>query len=221
MRALIFDFDGLILDTEMPDYISWQEVYRSYGVELPLEKWITIVGGDAESDFEPHKYLEDLIGTKVDREHIWVSRRKSYLQHLESQLVLPGVIAYLEEAKKQGLKLAVASSSPENWVIGHLSRLDLTDYFDSICTADDVEQIKPDPQLFILAAEKVGAHPKDVIVFEDSYNGVLAARRAGMFVVAVPNQITIQGDLSQANLVLASLEEMTLQDLINHMENSQ
>ena len=219
MHALIFDFDGLILDTELPDYISWQEVYHSYGVELPLEKWITIVGGTAESDFEPHEYLEELIGTKVDREQIWVSRRKSYLEHLESQPILPGVLTYLEEAKKQGLKLAVASSSPENWVIGHLSRLDLKDYFDVICTADDVEQTKPNPALLLLTAEKVGVQPEEVIVLEDSYNGVLAARRAGMFVVAVPNQVTGQADLSQANLILASLEEMPLKDLMTHMEN--
>lgn len=220
MRALIFDFDGLILDTELPDYISWQEVYHSYGVELPLEKWITIVGGTAESDFEPHEYLEELIGTKVDREQIWVSRRKSYLEHLENQPILPGVLTYLEEAKKQGLKLAVASSSPENWVIGHLSRLDLKDYFDVICTADDVEQTKPNPTILLLTAEKVGVQPEEVIVLEDSYNGVLAARRAGMFVVAVPNQVTGQADLSQANLILASLEEMPLKDLMTHMENN-
>lgn len=218
MRALIFDFDGLILDTEMPDYISWQEVYNSYGVELPLKKWASIVGGNAESEFEPHEYLESLTSTKVDREQIWVSRRKSYLTHLESQPILPGVVAYLEDAKKMNLKLAIASSSPNNWVSGHLSRLGLIDYFDVICTADDVEQTKPNPALFLLSAEKVGAKPDEVIVFEDSYNGVLAAKRAGMFVVAVPNQLTANLDLSQADLILKSLEDISLEALTTQVE---
>lgn len=221
MRALIFDFDGLILDTEMPDYISWQEVYRSYGVELPLEKWALIVGGTAESTFEPHEYLESLTGKKVDREQIWVNRRKSYLTHLENQPVLPGVMSYLEDAKKQNLKLAIASSSPDNWVSGHLSRLGLIDYFDAVCTADDVEQTKPNPALFLLAADKVNAKPDEVIVFEDSPNGVLAAKRAGMFVVAVPNPLTASLDLGQPDLKLDSLEALNLGALIAQIEQSQ
>lgn len=221
MRALIFDFDGLILDTEMPDFISWQEVYRSYGVELPLEKWALIVGGTAESNFEPHEYLESLTGKKVDREQIWVNRRKSYLTHLENQPVLPGVMSYLEDAKAQNLKLAIASSSPGNWVSGHLSRLGLIDYFDVICTADDVEQTKPNPALFLLAAQKVNAKPDEVIVFEDSPNGVLAAKRAGMFVVAVPNPLTANLDLGQADLNLDSLEALKLEALIAQIEQSQ
>jgi len=220
MRALILDFDGLILDTELPDYISWQEVYHSYGVELPLEKWATVVGGDAESEFEPHDYLESLIGTKVDREQIWVNRRKSYLTTLDSQPILPGVTETLKDAKRLGLKLAIASSSPNNWVIGHLSRLELLDYFDAICTADDVTQTKPNPALFLLAAEKVGAQPNELIVFEDSRNGVLAAKRAGMFVVAVPNQVTEKSDLSKADLKLTSLEDLSLEDLIVQVEQS-
>ena len=217
MRALIFDFDGLILDTEMPDYISWQEVYQGYNVELPLEKWTTIVGGTAESDFEPHEYLESLINAQIDREQIWISRRKSYLTHLESQPILPGVADYLEDAKKLGLKLAVASSSPANWVCGHLSRLGLTEYFDTICTADDVEHTKPNPALFLLAAEKVDAQPDEVIIFEDSYNGVLAANRANMFVVAVPNELTAGLDFTNANIQLNSLADLSLQELLKQV----
>ncbi len=218
MQALIFDFDGLILDTESPDYHSWQEVYRSYGVELPLEKWTEIVGGTAESDFEPHDYLESLVDTTVDREKIWVARRKSYLDVLESQPVLPGVETYFQAAKQAGLKLAVASSSPENWVTGHLTRLGLVEQFDAIITAEDVEKTKPDPALFLLAAQKVDASPNQVIVFEDSHNGVLAAKRAGMFVVAVPNSVTMHSDFSQADMVVNSLADLPLPTLLSQME---
>lgn len=214
MRALIFDFDGLILDTELPDYLSWQEVYHSYGVELSLDHWCTIVGGNAESDFEPHAYLESLVQGQVDREQIWVSRRKSYLEYLETQPVLPGVLPLLNEAREYGLKLAVASSSPENWVVGHLTRLGLMAYFDVIVTADDVELTKPDPGLFLLAAEKLGVKPSEAIVLEDSSNGVKGAKRAGMFVVVVPNEITRHLDLSPADLRLDTLEKIDLKRLL-------
>lgn len=219
MRALIFDFDGLILDTELPDFRSWQEVYQSYGVSLPLEMWVTIVGGDDESDFEPHEYLESLTGKPVDREEIWVARRKSYLETLENQPIQSGVSEYLTAAKQHNLKLAVASSSPENWVIGHLTRLGLLSHFEVVVTADDVEKIKPAPELFLLAAHKLGVDPREAIVFEDSPNGVRAAKRAQMYAVAVPNAITAQFDLSEADLRLNSLAEMPLEALLTHVEN--
>jgi len=214
MKALIFDFDGLILDTETPDYHSWQKVYQAYGLELPLDLWLTFVGGTSETTFEPHDYLESKLNSKVDREQIWVSRRKSYLQHLEDLPVMPGVKALLESSRGNGLKLAVASSSPENWVSGHLTRLELLDYFDVIVTADDVAETKPNPALFLLAAEKLGVQPDEVIVLEDSPNGVNGAKRAEMFVVAVPNSITARADLSAADMTLSSLSEITLDDLL-------
>jgi HAD superfamily hydrolase (TIGR01509 family) len=218
MKALIFDFDGLILDTEMPDYHSWQLVYQSYGVELPLEKWNLIVGGNAESDFDPHDYLEGLIGKQVDREQIWITRRKDYLDNLEQQPILPGVEDYLMEARQLNLKLAVASSSPENWVVGHLTRLNLIEFFEVIVTADDVEKTKPDPELFLLAAERLGTTPDHVIVFEDSYNGVVGGKRAGMYVVAVPNPLTAGMDLSQADLQLKSLADLSLEGLLEKIK---
>ena len=218
MLGLIFDFDGLILDTEMPDYVSWQSVYKEHGVELPLEGWASIVGGKAESDFDPYDHLEELIEKKVDREAIWIKRRKDYLEHLESQPILPGVENYLTDAKEMRLKIGIASSSPENWVVGHLTRLGLLEKFDVVCTADDVKKTKPDPALFLLTAEKLGVSPKEVVVFEDSPNGVLGAKRAGMFVVAVPNPLTEQLDLSHADLILGSLEEITLEELSSRVK---
>ena len=127
---------------------------------------------------------------------------------------MPGVLGLLTEARERGIKLAVASSSPENWVSGHLSRLELADHFDIIVTADDVEKTKPDPALFFMAAAKLGIQPGEAIVLEDSQNGVNGAKRAGMFVVAVPNPITVKSDLSQADLLIESLAGITLDDLL-------
>ncbi len=214
MKALIFDFDGLIIDTEMPDFISWQEVYTQYQVELPQEKWLSIVGGSSESDFDPLAYLRELTGIKIDEEEVWVKRRKSYLEHLESQQVLPGVKNYLDQAVTLGLKIAIASSSPYSWVAGHLSRLELSHYFEVICTADDVKKTKPDPALFLLAAEKLNVDTSEAIIFEDSSNGVKAANRAGIFVVAVPNILTASMDFSTADMQLDSLDQISLLALL-------
>lgn len=214
MKALIFDFDGLILDTEMPDFQSWQNVYRERGVELPLEKWGSIVGGNAASDFDPYDYLEELTGQEVDRDAIWFKRRKDYLDNLETQPILPGVQSYLDDAKKIGLKLGVGSSSPESWVVGHLTRLGLVDYFGIICTADDVEKTKPDPELFLAVLNKLDVSADQAIVFEDSPNGVLAAKRAGIYCVCVPNPLTSQLSMQNADLTLNSLEDLSLAALL-------
>ncbi|MDH5605527.1 MAG: HAD family hydrolase [Anaerolineae bacterium] len=214
MKALIFDFDGLILDTELPDFSSWEEIYREHGCELPLEKWASILGGTGESSFDPYEYLEACYGKPLDRETIWIKRRKNYVEKLEDEEVLPGVAEYIASARDRGIKLAVASSSPENWVVGHLTHLGLIGCFDCICTADDVEKTKPDPALFLASAHDLGVKPEEVIVLEDSPNGVTAANRAGMFVVAVPNAITSRLNLEHADLILNSLEDMTLDELL-------
>ncbi|MBT3240805.1 MAG: HAD family hydrolase [Chloroflexi bacterium] len=214
MKALIFDFDGLIIDTEMPDFISWQEVYTQHKAELPQEKWLSTVGGSAESDFDPLSYLKEITGKEINEEEIWIARRRSYMEHLESQPVLPGVVDYLNAAKDLGLKLAIASSSPNSWVAGHLTRLNLIQYFDVLCTADDVEKTKPDPALFLLAAERLGVDTSEAIIFEDSSNGVKAANRAGIFVVVVPNVLTASLDLSTADIQLTSLTEIALDELL-------
>ncbi|HEY4717933.1 MAG TPA: HAD family hydrolase [Anaerolineales bacterium] len=215
IKALILDFDGLILDTELPDYESWQQVYRKYGCELSVEAWGQIVGGNGATDFDPHNHLEQLSGKALDREAIWISRRKQYLDNISQQPVLPGVLELLDEAGRLGLSLGLASSSPENWVRGHLARLGLYQRFDVIKTADDVGRTKPDPQLFQLVMDALGVKPVEAIAFEDSSNGVKAAKAAGLFCVAVPNKLTAQLSLDQADLRLNSLAELPLVELIN------
>ncbi len=215
IRALIFDFDGLIVDTELPDYESWQQVYRQHGCELAVEAWGQIVGGTGASDFDPHSHLEQLCGQALDREEIWISRRKQYLDSITQQPILPGVLETLDAAERLGLRLGVASSSPENWVRGHLARLGLYQRFDAIKTADDVERTKPHPQLYLAAMDALGIEPKEGIVFEDSPNGVKAAKAAGLFCVAVPNKLTAQLTFERADLHLSSLAAMPLSEVIN------
>lgn len=217
LKALIFDFDGLIIDTELPDYESWQAVYERYGKLLPIEKWGQIVGGTGGSDFDPHSYLEELTGQALEREEIWLSRRKQYLEQVDQQPILPGVLERMAEAEGMGIRLGLASSSPANWVHGHLKRLELLERFQIIKTADDVAKTKPDPELYRLALADLGVKADEALVFEDSPNGVLAARAAGIAAVAIPNAITAQLHFEQASLRLDSMGDYSLVELIEKL----
>jgi HAD superfamily hydrolase (TIGR01509 family) len=217
IQALIFDFDGLILDTEQSEFQAWQEVYAEHNVYLPLEQWALCIGGAAEL-FDPYAYLESLVGRSVQREEIAVKRRARHLELLAQQTVLPGVTDYLNAAKRLGLKVGVASSSSRNWVVGHLSQLGLLSYFNYIRCGDEVARKKPDPELYLAVLAALDVQAEQAIVLEDSPNGILAARRAGIFCVAVPNPLTSQLPLDHADLRLSSLADMSLERLIEEVQ---
>ena len=215
IRAIVFDFDGLILDTEEPIYRSWLEVYQAHGEELPFERWIQIVGSTT-TGFHPQRHLEERLGRPLAQEELdrRIGRRTEMILALD---VLPGVRQRIAEARELGLKLGVASSSTEDWVRGHLERLGILDRFDCIRCRDDVEHPKPEPDLFLAAAACLGVPASEAIAIEDSPNGIAAARRAGMRCVAIPNSITARLDLSGADLVLTSLADMTLRELVESL----
>jgi len=213
IRGLIFDFDGLILETEGPIYQSWQELFKSFGASISMEVWADYIGA-AEDTFDPFDELARQTGRDVDRESLAGPRRRRETELVLGLPVLPGVEDYLETGRSLGLKIALASSSSCAWVNGHLSRLGLLDYFDHILASDDVQRTKPDPELFLLALERLGLPSEEAIVFEDSPNGVLAANRAGIFAVAVPNMLTRQLPLEHADLRLDSLVDLPLEDLL-------
>src|SRR5581483_7240061 len=150
LQALIFDFDGLMLDTEVPDYQSWVEIYEEHGCQLPLSTWSAYIGGDGLS-FNAYAHLETLYGQPVERDTIRVRRRKRYAELVASQPLLPGVMDYILTAQRLNLKLAVASSGTRDWVTGHLKRFGLLHYFNCIKCADDVQKVKPDPTLYLAA----------------------------------------------------------------------
>ena len=212
IRALIFDFDGLILDTEAPEYQCWQEIYEAHGCSLAFSTWADFIG--STYTFDPYAYLEQQIGRPLDRALIRSKRHARFTELMKQQSILPGVEHYILEAKRLGLRLGIASSSPRTWVAGYLSELEITAHFDRLTCADDVQCTKPDPALYIqsLAALEVAAH--EAIALEDSPNGVLAAKRAGIFSVAVPNELTRRLSFSSADLQLSSLEEMSLEQLL-------
>lgn len=214
IRGLIFDFDGLIVETESADFQAWREIYQRNNAVLPLSEWATCLGG-APDRFDPCLYLEKQTGAKMDHKKIRQLQMRRSLELAENEPLLPGVSEYLENAEKLGLKLAIASCSPLDWIRRFLSKFNLTDKFDAVCTQEDVERLKPDPDLYHLALARLELKPAEAIVFEDSPNGVAAAKAAGIVCVAVPNQLTRQLDLSQADLVIPSLANFPLPELLS------
>lgn len=213
LKGLIFDFDGLILDTESPEMKVWQEIFAEYGFEFPIVKWIGIVGGDAESRFDAACLLEELTEGKVKRADSHQRWHDMSLDRIHQGDILPGVMDLLIGGRNAGLPIVIASSSPHSWVDGHVTRLGIGDYFDKVICREDVEFPKPAPDLFLAALEFLELEASGVVIFEDSANGITAAKVAGVFCVNVPNEVTCYSDTSHADLVLDSLAELSFEAL--------
>lgn len=215
ITGLIFDFDGLILDTESADYLSWKETYEAFGVDLPLPLWQQYIG---TTTFDPYAYLESCLGGPVDRTAVHARRKQRDNELIAAAAVLPGVEAYLTQAQALGLRIGLASSSRHDWVEPHLERLGLTAYFEVIACRDDVaDRPKPDPAVYRYALARLGAPPQQVLALEDSPHGVAAAKGAGVWVTAVPNQMTRTLSFAQADYQLTALTEMPLAQLIQEV----
>jgi HAD superfamily hydrolase (TIGR01509 family) len=215
IAALIFDFDGLLVDTETPAFESWQPIYAEYGQTLPLDLWKEALG--TNYGFDPLAHLAALVGTPIDRDALW-ARRLAHKDELAAlQPLLPGVRAILDQARALGLPCALASSSDRAWIDHWLNLHNIANYFICTRTADDVAQTKPSPELFLSAAACLGVQPRACLVFEDSPNGILAARAAGMRCVVVPGAITRQLVLPHADLVIDSLDALPLIEILQKL----
>jgi HAD superfamily hydrolase (TIGR01509 family) len=210
LRGLLFDFDGLILDTETTIHQAWSEKFKEYGKELLLEEWGQILG-KAGDQLGPLEGFLDEFPSQAEREQIKeeVSRREYEL--VLKQDPLPGAEELIKKASAAELKMGIVSSSEQKWVHDHLERLGLMKFFDHTSCADDVEEAKPNPELYHLGLRKTGLDADQVVVLEDSPNGVLAAKRAGLFCIAVPNKLTSQltfyNNGGKPDLFLKSLQD--------------
>lgn len=213
LRALIFDFDGVIIDSETPEYEIWQSILARFEVDLPLEDWERGMGSSLDA-FDPVVYLEQRLGKRVERQALKQEHRGLLLADLAARPPLPGILETLIAAKQAGLRVGVASSSGIDWVRGNLERLGLLRYFDVLCTSEDVRLVKPDPALYRLALDRMEVDSHQAVAFEDSPNGIRAARAAGIYCVAIPTPVSIRLDLSQANRVVESLDRLPLSTLM-------
>ncbi|HEV7134826.1 MAG TPA: HAD family phosphatase [Gaiellaceae bacterium] len=218
IRAFLFDFDGLIVDTETASRAGWQWLYREHGHELPPEKWALMVG--TVGGWDPWGHLEELVGESVEREALNERRYAHELTLLETEGLRPGISDYFAAAERLGLKRAIVSSASRRWIDMHLKRLEREVGWDAIVTADhDAERAKPRPTLYLEALELLGVGAGDAIAFEDSPNGARAAKDAGIFVVGIPNSVTREMGLDDAaDLVVDSLAHLPPDELLSRFD---
>jgi beta-phosphoglucomutase-like phosphatase (HAD superfamily) len=214
IRGIILDFDGLILNTEEAEYNAWEEIFQRLGAHLPVEDWALSMGIPSD-EFDVIGILERATGSACDGRALKMEAHTRFMELLSLETVRPGVDLYLQAAKTSRLGTALATSSNLSWVAGHLKRLGLWDFFDVICTADDVKKVKPDPELFLLAASRLGLEPGETVVFEDSPKGIQAAKAAGCYCVAVPHKLSNLNGRAGADLVIQSMADTTLSDLLD------
>lgn len=214
VRAVFFDFDGLILDTETPEVETWREVFREHGTEFPDAYWINALGRGADQITQtPAGLLSELTGQALDEHEVHRTTRQRILAKIDASEPRPGILRLLNELRDAQIPLAVVSSSKHAWVDGYLSKLNLTDFFQFTVCADDVERAKPFPDLYLAAMEKMAVTPEQSLAFEDSPNGSHAAVSAGMTVTAIPNPVTSRLDISHAHWIIQDLTQVSLADI--------
>lgn len=205
--AVLFDFDGVIVDTEMAIYEAWRRTFRDHDHDLPLSIYTRCIGSDFDT-WSPKIHLEELTGRGFDWHQLDRTRQAEIERALAGQGPMPGAAGLLESLANREVPRAVVSSSSHQWVDGWLGRLDLARHIPLTICRGDAPRIKPAPDLFLEAARQLDVEPENCLVIEDSANGLLAATAAGMTTWMVPNDVTRGLDFSAAERVLASLEEV-------------
>jgi HAD superfamily hydrolase (TIGR01509 family) len=209
IKGIIFDFDGVILDTETIDYHIVNEIYMENGVMLPLDLWQQRIGGD-KNNFDPYDYLINCTTNNLDKIELKKYKKLKYQQRIVNEELLPGVLSLLEETKKKKIRVGLASSSPRERIVDLLIKFNILEYFSCIVTAEDVDKVKPYPDLYLNTLELMKVDPQYVIAIEDSPTGAIAAKNAGLFCVIVPNEVTKRLTFQEVDLRLNSLKEMNL-----------
>jgi HAD superfamily hydrolase (TIGR01509 family) len=215
LRAFLFDFDGLILDTETPLIDAYADVHAAHGVPFDRVAFLHSVG-HADYAFDPWRGFSP----HADRAALEIERRACKEKLMLRLQILPGVVALLDAARDHGLRLGVASNSPHSWVDAHLTRLGLFARFDFIGCREDVPSPKPEPDLYRLVLNRFGLRGHEAVAFEDSYTGSLAAKRAHVWTVAAPNESTAHHDFTHVDWLVASLAEVDLPKLRARFETA-
>lgn len=218
LQAVVFDFDGLVLDTESAEFEAWSSVYADHGATLDIHEWSKCVGSGPDA-WSATGHLCDLIGKKLDEEPLlglWRDRRNAILIELKP---LPGIEQLLDELHAESIPVAIASSSRRLWIDGHLGNLGWQHRFPVIQTRDMVGAPKPSPASYLAACAELGVRADEAVALEDSPHGIEAAKAAGMFCVACPNPITRHYDVSSADLIVESMVDLNVDRLRTLVES--
>lgn len=206
-RGIIFDFDGVLVDTEWAIYQSWVQLYAREGQEISIATYSPCLGA-GYSHWNPADHLEKLTGKKYDWEVETPARQAVLEADLARSGLMPGAAELLDWCAAQGIGLTVASSSSRRWVQGWLERLGIYQRFAGVFTRTDGYAVKPDPALFLAAQQCLGLPKEDCLIIEDSENGTISARNAGIPCVAIPNRMTQSSNLSRAAYQQPSLTSL-------------
>jgi len=204
--AILFDFDGVLVDTEWAIYQSWRRLFEVHGQPLPLDIYTRCIGSDFAT-WSAKTHLEELTGLDFDWHDLDARRQQEIMDDLSSEPPMPGALELLDKLAAAALPCAVVSSSSHHWVDGWLDKLGLAGYFQTVVCRGDAARIKPAPDLFLEAATRLGCEAADCLVIEDSLNGLVAAQAAGMHTWMVPNRVTGGLDFSAADQVFCSLAD--------------
>src|SRR3984893_15240986 len=208
LAAIVFDFDGLIVDTENPGFISWEEVYQEFGATLSIDDWrhaTGYVGG-----FDPAIHLEQILGRRLDWSQLMPKREARNWELTVQAKALPGIEQLLLSARERRLRVGVASNSENGWVEGGLRRLGLRDHVDTVVSRDMVMNPKPAPDIYLKTVQTLQVEPQNAVALEDSEPGCRAAKLAGLTAVAIPNQFSERQNLTVADLIVKSASELNL-----------
>jgi HAD superfamily hydrolase (TIGR01509 family) len=216
INALLFDFDGVIVDTEVPTFESWRETYAQYGVDLALDDWLPAVGSGSSVSgaFDAVVHLERLIGRTVDREAVIAYRTRRKTELYARAPLLPGVAERLAEARERGSSTAIVTRNHEDRVRAHCELVGLEHEFHALVCANE-EPTRDKTELYRRALTHLDVHANEALAFEDSPAGVSSAKRAGVLCAAVPNDITRGAAFGEADVVLASLAEYPLDEIVH------
>lgn len=205
--AIVFDFDGVIVDSEVAELATWHAAYSAVGLVFPEDRWMDLVGRASVQGggfFDAYAELEAATGRQ--RDALREERHRQVQSIVEVGPTLPGVEALVKAARADGIPVGIASSAVHRWVDHHLDRRGLLPLFDCVVTAEDVGGVgKPAPAVYLEALRRLGTDPRRSVAIEDSPNGIAAAKAAGMLAVAVPNAITRRLALTGADVTVESL----------------
>lgn len=214
IKAIIFDFDGTIIDTETAWYSAFRDAYEDHGVDLTLDMYSQCIGTSLHT-FNPYEYLVTELHLPIDLDAFRQSIHNRHSEIMKTESIRPGIIEYLKQAKQSGLKIGLASSSARAWVDKYIRGLGISDYFDIIRTSDDVRHVKPDPELYLQTLTGLGVKATEAIAIEDSPNGAKAAMVAGIYTVVVPNEITKLLSFEGSHIMETSLSNIPFERLMS------